>query len=381
MSRYVKIDVIITCTRLYKVCPLFFLVRTNMSCTRWCFTINNPGDYIVPFDPVQMEYLVWQRERGEAAGTEHIQGYVRLKKKSRMSAVKLLLGRDDPHLEMAKGSEEQNRQYCTKEETRIAGPFEHGTYKAEAGRQGARTDVTALKSLIKTGATRATIAEAHPDLLLRYPSGVAALQEALLPPAPAEREIWVHVLWGDTGTGKTHRVRKSYPNAYIVRPGRDPWGQYSRQDVIIFEEFSPLDWKVTEMNTYLDKWPCQLDARYTNKEAHWTKVFILSNLDPSGWYTLEPESQRLAFQRRLSQQTRVRSQEQDVQLVPLAMALPTGAAAGTSGASSPGAAPAAPIPVAGQTQVLDEDDPIPLKRLRRANARVIVLSDDEEENK
>jgi len=44
-----------------------------MSSLRWCFTINNPGDFRVAFVPAQMEFLVWQLERGEA-GTVHIQG-------------------------------------------------------------------------------------------------------------------------------------------------------------------------------------------------------------------------------------------------------------------------------------------------------------------
>jgi len=308
-----------------------------------------------------------------------------------MAAVKLLLSRDDAHLEVAKGTEEQNREYCTKEETRLAGPFMSGTYKPEAGRQGARSDITALKESIKQGASRTAIAEEHTALVLRYPSGIAALQEALLPKAPVERDIWVHVLWGPTDVGKTHRVLHSpeFADAYIVRPGRDPWGKYNRQTTVVFEEFSPLDWKLTDMNTYLDKWRCDLDARYTNKEAHWTTAFILSNLDPDGWYALEPLLQRQAFLRRIKQITKVTSRDQEVNLrpapavsLPLATALPSGAQAGTSAPPSAGTEPAAPAPMAAVlTQVLssdDDDNPAPLKRLKRTKNMPIVLHDDDD---
>ena len=74
--------------------------KTNMSLAkRWCFTINNPTDEesfllsiwgeSIEADGEQSDasYLVFGREVGES-GTPHLQGYVELRTKKRISFLK-----------------------------------------------------------------------------------------------------------------------------------------------------------------------------------------------------------------------------------------------------------------------------------------------------
>ena len=106
----------------------------------YCFTINNPisPDVFPGGLPEDVHYVVWQLEKG-AEGTVHIQGYVQLKKRMTMTQVHakwpIFKG---GHLEVAKGSPSQNKDYCTKAETREQGPWELGTMQAG---QGNRTDL------------------------------------------------------------------------------------------------------------------------------------------------------------------------------------------------------------------------------------------------
>ena len=55
----------------------------------WLFTINNPTSPDIPKSWSNVKYCIWQLEEGEN-GTSHLQGYVILKKKGTLAAVKRL---------------------------------------------------------------------------------------------------------------------------------------------------------------------------------------------------------------------------------------------------------------------------------------------------
>lgn len=79
----------------------------------YCFTINNYNDDdIARLDSVDCQYIVYGREVAPTTGTPHLQGYVHFSAgKSVSAARKLVKG----HLTPAKGTAEQNFDYCTKE--------------------------------------------------------------------------------------------------------------------------------------------------------------------------------------------------------------------------------------------------------------------------
>jgi len=64
----------------------------------------------------RVRFIVFQPEQGES-GTQHIQGYVVLRHPTTLNGCKRLLSPSGPgraHLEQARGSLEDNVQYCTK---------------------------------------------------------------------------------------------------------------------------------------------------------------------------------------------------------------------------------------------------------------------------
>lgn len=265
-----------------------------MSKNRWCFTVNNYGDWRPVYNAAEMDYLVYGLEVGEQ-GTPHVQGYVRFKNRKRMNTVKNLFERADMHLEPAKGTEMQNKTYCIKD-----GQFsEFGTFDANVGKQGNRSDLEAIMVACQAGATMTAIALAFPADFIRYHGGIEALRQAVAPLPPLERDVRVTVLWGPTGVGKTHRIRTEFPNSYSVEPGRAPWDAYQGQTEVVFDEFDYSKWTITMMNRYLDKWRLELDARYHNKYAAWTRVVICANSSPPHWYPNEAPPLLDAFRRRL----------------------------------------------------------------------------------
>lgn len=86
---------------------------------RWCFTYNNYDDNTIKtlktaFSALDCQWI-FGHEKAPETGTPHLQGYINLKIKKGLIALKKILGCDKIHLEPCKGSEKQNVDYCTKE--------------------------------------------------------------------------------------------------------------------------------------------------------------------------------------------------------------------------------------------------------------------------
>ena len=269
---------------------------------RWMVTVFTD---VMAFDPPfdrTVAYGIWQRERCPTTGREHIHVYYRFAARKRMSTVKQWLDRPDAHLESAKGSEKDCRDYCTKEDTRIENGAEHNpeNYDPEVGKQGKRSDLEAIATKCRAGAPISVIANDHPGDFIRYHAGIKALAAAVGPKPPVQRDVTIAVLWGATGVGKTHRMMMTYPDAYQVKPGRDPWGAYNGEKVILFDEFDHTKWSIQEMNRYLDKWRCSLDRRYQDCYAAWTHVGICANCSPASWWPTAEAPLLQAIRRRLT---------------------------------------------------------------------------------
>lgn len=86
---------------------------------RWCFTMfNYPEDWEKLFaNHTKLHKYVIGEEVCPTTQRKHLQGYLELKKKGRPMELKLP---NSPHFEKARGDEEANFNYCTKEGRRVA---------------------------------------------------------------------------------------------------------------------------------------------------------------------------------------------------------------------------------------------------------------------
>lgn len=91
------------------------------------------------FDEDDVRYAVWQLEKCETTGREHLQMYIEAFKPHRLSRWKEIIGEPSAHIKVRRGTREQARAYCMKEETRVEGPWEFGKWEKN---QGARNDIT-----------------------------------------------------------------------------------------------------------------------------------------------------------------------------------------------------------------------------------------------
>lgn len=249
----------------------------------WCFTLNNPtaeddkkfSEEI--WEIAGAKYLIMQKEKGEN-GTPHFQGYITFSTPKTLKAVRTIMS--TAHWEIARGSADENRTYCSKEVGRQSGPFEYGTIPS----QGKRNDLAELQSDIDTGSSIREISEKHFSNFIRYRSGILAYK--LLHTPQRNWPMEVVVLHGPTGCGKSKHCQDNYPGAYwkSKNSGQQQfWDGYNGEDTIIIDEFYGwLPWDYLLRLT--DRYPFSLDVKHGTIQLSAKTIVFTSNKPPAEWY-------------------------------------------------------------------------------------------------
>jgi len=214
-----------------------------------------------------------------------------------VSANRSYVGKFNEHSDSEKGT------------TKIEGSFyEWGETPAEPG-QGARSDLVELYEMIKLGASNYEILEANPEYMLK----LTAIERARLTIKEEEykrtfRKLTVTFITGPTETGKTRYVLEKYGYENVCHIVTYPypmrWDQYdaTRHYVILLDEYDSQI-KIQTINGLLQGYPYNLNCRYSDKAACFTKCYIISNRDLRDMY---PDIQRsqpdvwAAFTRRIN---------------------------------------------------------------------------------
>lgn len=218
------------------------------------------------------------------------------------------------HIEPAKGSNQENRDYIRKEsrwlddakhETNLPGTFEESGPLPEEP-QKRQKDSEVILGMIADGATNAQILREFPTTMNRLQHIETARQTLLEEQYRTTfRQLHVTYIWGETGLGKTRSVMEKYgyDKVFRVTNYQHPFDSYARQPVILFDEFrSSLP--ISDMLKYLDGYPVMLPCRYADKVACFVEVYIISNIPMEKQYPNvqidEPETWR-AFRRRFDE--------------------------------------------------------------------------------
>jgi len=272
-----------------------------MHSRRFCFTINfkksdngepavdrqNELDRLRAVLEEHARYAIIGKEVGEE-GTLHLQGYASMRKMYRFKGIKGLVG-DRAHIEEAKGDEEQNFNYCSKEQDFI----EIG----QRQKPGKRNDLVAIAEMVKEGATMQQVADVAPDTYIRNYRGIAAY--AALQTQHYEhdttRGLW---LYGAPGVGKSHHARNfSDAQGDVYIKGQNKWFDgYAGEDVLLLDD---LDTPVLGhyLKIWADKWACTGEIKGGTVKLQHKYIVVTSNYTPA---TLWPDDEQMqqAVQRR-----------------------------------------------------------------------------------
>lgn len=286
---------------------------------RFCFTLANPSEDThyelanIQFICPDFRYLIYQVEKAPTTGTEHIQAYLELNAVYRFQRVLSLLP-DGSHVESARGTCQQNILYCSKADSRVNGPFEYGTPSVRS--QGRRSDLLSLMSTLETATSleeAVLSSESNQACYVKYHRGLEKL--ASLKKKPISNRIGIQprrvcVIWGPTGTGKTHTAYTSLQTLY---PEEEPFicpcnsGQwfdgYNGQRGVIFDDFRAQDDNMP-VSTFLrifDKYPLTVPIKGGFVQWSPETIYLTTNINPASFYSNQPEQTYQAVQRRLTE--------------------------------------------------------------------------------
>lgn len=264
----------------------------------WIVVVQLQDEDARPKDkPEGCSYYRYSVERAPTTGQLHAQGFAHFDHAQSFKAVKALF--PGAHLEPMKGSWKQNLAYTGKPETHVSGPYEFGT----APHQGHRTDLENAVDVVKTPGPMKRVAEQYPVVYVKYSRGLQNL-DFVLNPSPSWRALEVTWLWGPTGSGKTRSVFDRYglhptDRLFSLTEPYNWWDGYDKHEAVLFDEFYgqiPLH----TMLHYLDGYPLRLQVKGAFVWAHYTQVYITSNVDPHSLYMGVPSDVRDAFFRRIT---------------------------------------------------------------------------------
>ncbi len=248
---------------------------TNVSrrSRNWVFTLNNPQPVETPAAWAGYRFVHWQEELS-ASGTPHLQGVVVWNSAKTLAACRIRSER--AHWEVMRGTLDQAIKYCSKEETRVDGPWSMGTKPMP----GKRNDLWEVKQQIDKGKSDVWVANAYWPQYCKFYKAFANYRLMTTPQRNARPTIFI--LWGASGTGKTRMVRTCFPDAYW-KPKSKWWDGYTGQEVVVFDEF--YSWiKLDELLRILDWYPLQLEIKGGSVQMTSSCFVFTSNVDPMDWY-------------------------------------------------------------------------------------------------
>lgn len=245
-----------------------------------CFTLNNYVEEedvprISDWFEEEAKYWIIGREVGDS-GTPHLQGYASFRGRHSFSYVRSKLG-SRCHIESARGTARQNREYCSK-----GGNFVEGGAINE-GRSGGTRDETARQFMaaVELGDRGVSaFADTFPGTYIF--SGSNMLRNALSLRLPCERAgINVRWIFGLPGVGKSKLAHETLPEAYVKDPRTKWWNGYLLQKDVIIDDFGPGGIDINHLLRWFDRYKCMVETKGGMIALHAINFIVTSNFKPS----------------------------------------------------------------------------------------------------
>nr|QNS29747.1 rep protein [Goose circovirus] len=266
---------------------------SNYAYKRWVFTINNPTfeDYCAVVEFCNLDnckFAIVGEEKGEREGTPHLQGFLSLRENAKAAALEEKLG-GRAWLSRARGSDEDNEEYCSKESTYLR--------VGEPNRKGRSSDLSDAASDVLAGLPITDVARKYPTTYVMFGRGLERLRQLIVETA-RDWKTEVIVLIGRPGSGKS-RYAFEFPAREKYYKSRGKWWDgYNGQDVVVMDDFYgwlPYD----DLLRVCDRYPLRVEYKGGMTQFVSKTLIITSNREPRDWYKCECDVS--ALYRRINQ--------------------------------------------------------------------------------
>ena len=278
--------------------------NNNSQSRKWQLTINNPADCgldqkrIIELLQLFRPTYFCMADEIATTGTYHTHVYLYSHSPIRFSTIKNRF--PTAHIEKASGTSKENRDYIRKEgkwavtskvETCVPDTFlEFGELPSEA--EEAAPKMHQLLQDVTDGVSTQEIIRGNPSFAFKSRE-IDQLRDTMNAERyeKENRDVKVYYLYGETGSGKTRGIYERHEPAdvcritdYGTKVGGVRFDAYHGQSVLVFEEFRSQI-PIAAMLNYLDVYPLKLPARYSDRTACYTTVYITSNIPLNEQYT------------------------------------------------------------------------------------------------
>lgn len=270
----------------------------------WCFTLNNPTERdkraLIALANTS-RYVIAQLEHAPTTGTPHYQGYMVFHDGKSFSALHKAMPR--AHFEPARGTAQQNYDYCTKAADEGQPPnelvLEHGTLP----QQGERVDISQVRELLRSGVTYRELV----DMDVNY-QVLRIAQEWLRVHEPA-RDFKPEVRWfyGEPGAGKTRAALEwleSHGEVFTVETPAKYWDGYDGHNCVLFDDLRADQCGFVRMLRLLDRYAMRVEVKGGSKQLRARYIAITAPHRPEEIYRTNSEN-IVQLTRRISSVTHV----------------------------------------------------------------------------
>lgn len=219
----------------------------------FCFTINNPteDDYNFVYSlghADNVRYCCIGFEIGECS-TPHFQGYLLFHNQRHFSSIVDWNPRWHLEVRQRNSTPFAAMEYCKKD----GDYYEHGEPPQSAESSGQK-GANERWALAKAG----RFEELAPEFIKTYEYIHAKYQ--VVESRNHLDNIWI---FGVSGCGKSRYVRENFPSFYNKNCGNKWWDGYKREDVILFDDFSPTHAKFIAdyMKIWSDHYPFNAEVK------------------------------------------------------------------------------------------------------------------------
>lgn len=263
-------------------------------------TIFTPGWSHESIDTDFVQYYICQKEKCPDTGRIHYHVHLELKNQTRLTTIQnTILNAENCHVEKVMNIK-KDIEYCSKDESRIEGPWEYG----EPKEPGKRTDLIEVANKIKNGYKMSQIVDENMETYIKYHKGIEKAKMWMDKKESKKlRNIEVTLIWGKSGSGKSKYVYEHVDMENCFKLDRDStgiwWDGYDGETVLWIDDFTSAWIQLGMLLNILDRYPLRLQTKGGHVWANWKTVYITSNTNWKDWYINIAKEHTKAIERRI----------------------------------------------------------------------------------